>query len=134
MYTTGHHCSNRKWKQADVNCKMLARWTHECQVQGNSLQHRVFTTVSKPFDLESEFWYIDGSSYYKDGKRISGFAGACVKDGKVQRQFSYLCRARSAQYVEIAAFLQVLIELRDDGIVNIASALMRQAPMGPNSN
>ena len=101
---------------------MIEGETHECRVQGNSLQHIIFTAVSKPFDLEKECWYIDGSSYYKDGNRISGFAGVCVKDGGVQRQFSYSCRARSAQYVEIAVFLQVLIELRDDGgIVNIAS-------------
>lgn len=30
----------------------------------------VFTAISKPFDLESECWYIDSSSYYKDESRV----------------------------------------------------------------
>lgn len=34
-----------KWKEADVNCKMLARWTHECQVQENSLKHSFYCHI-----------------------------------------------------------------------------------------
>ncbi|KAE8631265.1 hypothetical protein XENTR_v10001129 [Xenopus tropicalis] len=143
--------ANGKWKETDVNCKRLARWTtallseniqglmlkepsvlvgglmiegepHECNVQGKSLQHNVFSAVSQVFDPGSECWYIDGSSYYKDGCRNAGFAVICVKNGKVQKSFSFSCRAQSAQYVEIAALLQVLLEMKDDGgVVNVVS-------------
>lgn len=142
--------ANGRWKETDVNCKRLARWTtallteniqglmlkepnilvggltiagepHECVVQGRSLQHEVFSSFHQQFDSETECWYIDGSSYYKDGCRMAGFAGICIKNGEVKRSVSYSCRSYSAQFVEIAALLQVLVEVKDEGRVNIVS-------------
>ena len=50
------------------NIEGLNNW--RCQVQENSLQHRIVTAGPDPnlFDLERDCWYINGPSYYKDGR------------------------------------------------------------------
>lgn len=86
---------------------------HICQPQTESRAHPVFKAVPIDQVIGKTVWFVDGSSYYEEGERVTGFAGICLTGNKSSSDsFQYKLAKGGTQAAEVSAVLEVLIRMK----------------------
>lgn len=87
---------------------------HVCKPQWESKTPPVFKATPAEQAIGETIWLVDGSSYYTEGKRVTGFAGICFTGNRQRVNTSqYKLIKGGTRSAEVSAALEVLAGMKN---------------------
>ncbi|KAG6921250.1 ribonuclease H, partial [Chelydra serpentina] len=87
---------------------------HICEPQQESKSHPILKATPIEQVVGKTIWFVDSSSYYTEGTRVTGFAGICLTGNRQEGDsFQYRWAKGGIQFAEVAVVLEVLHRMKD---------------------